>query len=284
MKSLALLLLLLALAGLAGAIDLCEGVNCHGHGRCDGVTGACACSPGFTGPYCDLSDCSGHGVQRSFDKECQCRMGWVGTNCETCATPFRGYKFICVATSAHTGRPYMLAYVTDRQYDEIMSGRVRLDVEAKHHSIPPSHQGFDGRDYDCECRPIAAGQGVPRIGPAKPLNARDELATRMLDDSKRDAAMLRDLQQLALRDPPVEEEANKTNTALLVSTIALGVLTLLFLLLTFYFAAQRADLEQQLYQYRQGKPPQPYAGRVPQPPTQPAGVSVSPVSSLWKVD
>jgi hypothetical protein len=175
----------------------------------------------------------------------------------------------------------MLAYVTDRQYDEIMSGKVRLDAEAKHHSIPPSHRGFDGRFYDCECRPVETEQDVPRIEPAKRRDARDELATQMLDDSKRDAETLRAAQQLALRESPPAEEAN---TALLVSTIVLGALTLLFLLLMFYFMAQKSELERELYAYRGGQPPQPYAGRVSQPPTQPAGVSVSPVSSLWKVD
>lgn len=83
------------------------------------------------------------------DEKCYCLAGWTGEECDQCATPLRHQKYICVATRDG----YELAYVTTTQYKEIMSGQLRLNAEARHKSIDPDSVGFDGRRYDCGCKP-----------------------------------------------------------------------------------------------------------------------------------
>ena len=89
------------------------GVNCtagcSGHGEC--LDGACACTPGYHGRYCELGcagyvrptgqACSGHGVcrptgspGRSPDK-CICHIGFGGAGCETDADGTLGCERGC---------------------------------------------------------------------------------------------------------------------------------------------------------------------------------------------
>lgn len=149
-----LLVFLLLLATLVVGDDLCLGVDCGQHALCNPHTGVCECQSGYTGEFCNKLDCGPHGMARKGSQHCWCRMGWMGDKCDTCAVPGPGYKFVCVATSRHTGHPYALAYVNDHQYHEIMTGRLQLDMEADHRSIAPRSRGFDNRFYDCECRPV----------------------------------------------------------------------------------------------------------------------------------
>ena len=70
--------------------------GCSGHGEC--LDGACACTPGYHGRYCQLGcagylqptgqACSGHGLCRPTGSpgrspdECLCHIGFEGAGCE----------------------------------------------------------------------------------------------------------------------------------------------------------------------------------------------------------
>ena len=185
--------MLLAWLFIASALALgltpCQKGRCRAHGRCDPVTDQCTCNPGFEGPQCQYTDCNGHGHMLITDQHCTCRLGWIGDACDRCAPNAKGMYHVCLATSKHTGHPYMLTYVPETQFHEIMSGALRLDIEATHRSITPNSVGYDGRTYDCECRPtgertengmVPHGGSLRRHPKARDLNDAQATAYEML--------------------------------------------------------------------------------------------------------
>ena len=216
----------------------------------------------------------------TYDRTCQCRMGWTGRDCEQCTVPYKGYRFICVATAAHTGHPYMLAYVTERQFDNIMSGKVTLDWEARHRSIEPNHKGYDGRTYDCECRPVDPMRRKRNelTATSSSISAYDALVSRYLKDSEFDSWMLKTSHGMVLRETMTTAS---DCTIPIVSTIVLAVLAALFLALMIIFLVQKSQLEKDLYDLRTGQRSaqeiaQTYQGRIPPQPDRLPGVSVPP--------
>lgn len=240
-----LLVFLLFGVAIAGT-TLCQPNRCNGHGQCDPDSGACTCAAGFTGPYCAQSDCSGHGFQHPNEDACRCRMGWDGPTCATCAAPGHTHRFVCVAT--RTG--YTLAYVTLEQYAEIMNGKLHLSPGARHRSMLPDRAGFDGRHYDCECRPG---------NPAKKRQL--ALASKRVEDAE-----------------PRHEFTPRSVygcscTGWWIATLSLGVVALVLLVLTVYFGVSRAQWMEEYRRLQAGKTVlQPYQEPLPVAPTPPPGI------------
>jgi hypothetical protein len=75
-------------------VDLCAGVSCGSHGRCDSESGTCRCDRFYFGAVCEERDicrevaCGDHGrcvPSSSSDQpgRCECEEGWTGAECET---------------------------------------------------------------------------------------------------------------------------------------------------------------------------------------------------------
>jgi len=70
------------------SIHLCSGTEaCHGHGKCDNITGKCNCTAGWTETDCSIHLCSGteachgHGKCDNITGKCNCTASWSGVDC-----------------------------------------------------------------------------------------------------------------------------------------------------------------------------------------------------------
>eukprot|EP01012_Entosiphon_sulcatum_P008645 TRINITY_DN14746_c0_g2_i1.p1 TRINITY_DN14746_c0_g2~~TRINITY_DN14746_c0_g2_i1.p1 ORF type:complete len:3710 (+),score=117.93 TRINITY_DN14746_c0_g2_i1:228-11357(+) len=91
------------------------GVNCSGHGACDGYTATCACLSGWTGQACQLectggerTPCNNHG-QCLMDASCTCNRNsegqWNGSSCSECAYGYSGSNCTKLCPRNNYGSP-----------------------------------------------------------------------------------------------------------------------------------------------------------------------------------
>lgn len=95
---------------------------CSGQGTCNGLTGVCACNPGYSGDACQYACpstsagyCNGHGTCNA-NGGCDCDDTWTGPLCERCGTiltnnptyPADGGLFIDHCAASHSKSCNML--------------------------------------------------------------------------------------------------------------------------------------------------------------------------------
>jgi hypothetical protein len=237
-------------------------------GYCDGDSGFCVCSSGFTGPQCQYPSCSFNGIWDGGLSRCVCNRGFGGVDCDQCAqSPSPDVsKFICIPTRSplHVNSGYMLMLLPNAFADDILSGVRKPDAHLSYTGIMPGTVGFDGKRRNCDCTVVnTSGKSNRAISNAN-LDLYTQLVISCTQSSTLSLQQMQELEQMWYTAVSLEQQNLLNNTWFIVGIIFICLFVVENMIILIYCFVKHYQKEEELVSMEQQQQQNaPYGGEKP---------------------